>query len=53
MTFACRVGTLREDMPIWEKWTSGTHPHDFQAFLELREKGTFCSKPDSVIEYAL
>jgi hypothetical protein len=24
---------------IWKKWTLGTHPHDFQAFLELRAKG--------------
>jgi hypothetical protein len=45
MTFACRVRTLREDMPIWEKWTSGTHPHDFQTFLELREKGRFVVSP--------
>jgi len=39
MTFAAKVKTLREDEPILRKWTSTTHPHDFQMFLELRDKG--------------
>jgi hypothetical protein len=42
-TFATNVKTLREDLPLWKKWCfhneSQTHPHDFKAFLELREKG--------------
>jgi hypothetical protein len=39
MTFAAKVKTLREDEPILRKWTNTTHPHDFQMFLELRDKG--------------
>lgn len=39
MTFAAKVKTLREDESILRKWTSSTHPHDFQMFLELRDKG--------------
>lgn len=39
MTFAAKVKTLREDEAILRKHTSGTHPNDFQMFLELREKG--------------
>jgi hypothetical protein len=39
MTFASKVKTLKEDEPILRKWTNTTHPHDFQMFLELRDKG--------------
>ena len=39
MTFAARVGTLKEDEEILRKWTSGTHPYDFEMFKELTEKG--------------
>lgn len=39
MTFAANVRTLREDESILRKWTSESHPNDFQMFLELREKG--------------
>jgi hypothetical protein len=39
MTFSSKVGTLREDEYILRKWTEGTHPNDFQMFLELRNKG--------------
>ena len=39
MTFATTVRNLKEDEEILRKWTSGTHPDDFQMFLELREKG--------------
>jgi len=39
MTFASKVKTLREDESILRKWTDTTHPHDFQMFLELRDKG--------------
>lgn len=36
MTFASRVSTLKRVEPILRKWTAGTHPDDFQMFLELR-----------------
>jgi len=39
MTFASTVKTLKEDESILRKWTNGTHPHDFQMFLELRDNG--------------
>jgi glycosyltransferase involved in cell wall biosynthesis len=40
MTFASKVKTLKEDESILRKWTNGTHPNDFQMFLELRDKGS-------------
>lgn len=45
MTFASKVKTLREDEPTWRKFTTGTHPHDFHAFLELRDKGRSLASP--------
>lgn len=39
MTFASKVKTLREDESILRKWTSETHPHDFQMSIELRQAG--------------
>jgi hypothetical protein len=39
MTFAAKVKTLKEDKEVLRKYTSGTHPHDFQMFLELRASG--------------
>jgi hypothetical protein len=39
MTFASKVKTLKNDLSILKKWTSGTHPYDFQMFLELRDAG--------------
>lgn len=39
MTFATTVKTLYEDWSIWDKNTNRTHPNDFAAFLELRDKG--------------
>jgi hypothetical protein len=39
MTFAAKVKTLKEDEPILRKWTNEKHPHDFNMFLELRDKG--------------
>jgi hypothetical protein len=36
MTFASTVSTLKSDEDILRKHTSGTHPNDFQMFLELR-----------------
>lgn len=35
MTFATKVGTLRKDLAVWEKYTAGDHPHDHEIFLEL------------------
>lgn len=41
-TFAASVKTLREDYDIWKKWCfkdqEQKHPHDFQCFLEIRQK---------------
>jgi hypothetical protein len=48
-TFATKVSTLKEDLSIWTKWCfpnkEATHPHDFQCFLELREKGRSLLSP--------
>lgn len=45
MTFACKVQTLRDDNDIWKKYTSSTHPHDFECFLELRASGRSLISP--------
>ena len=37
MTFAAEIKTLKENEEILRKHTSGTHPNDFQMFLELRK----------------
>jgi len=37
MTFAAKVSTLKRVESILRKHTSGTHPNDFQMFLELRQ----------------
>ena len=37
MTFAAKVNTLKRTELILRKHTSGTHPNDFQMFLELRQ----------------
>jgi glycosyltransferase involved in cell wall biosynthesis len=39
MTFATTVKVLREDRDVWDRFTRRSHPMDFQAFLELAEKG--------------
>jgi hypothetical protein len=39
MTFAATVSTLKRVEPILRKYTVGTHPKDFEMFLELRERG--------------
>lgn len=41
MTFAATVKTLIEDEKILRKWTSSSHPDDFQMFLELGKKNKF------------
>lgn len=38
MTFGTKVGTLKEDISIWEKYTSEEHPHDHHIFTELNDK---------------
>jgi hypothetical protein len=45
MTFASKVKTLREDEKIIRKWTSETHPHDFQMFMELKQNFRRLSSP--------
>ncbi len=39
MTFATTIGTLITDKPVWDRYTTGTHPHDMQIFLDLRTAG--------------
>jgi len=38
MTFAAKVKTLKRDEDVLRKWTKDTHPHDFQMFMELKQK---------------
>jgi len=45
MTFAAKVSTLKRVEPILRKWTSETHPNDFQMFLALREQGELLITP--------
>ena len=45
MTFATKVKTLKEDQAILRKWTSGTHPFDFQMFMELKQIGRRLASP--------
>jgi hypothetical protein len=45
MTFAATVSTLKRVEPILRKYTSGTHPKDFEMFLELRERGELLITP--------
>lgn len=37
MTFASTVEYLKEDEQVWRKWTAGTHPDDFEIFVELNK----------------
>ena len=39
MTFATMVSTIKADKPVWDRWTMGSYPHDFNIFIELREQG--------------
>ncbi len=45
MTFAAKVSTLKRVEPILRQWTNGTHPNDFQMFLELREHNELLITP--------
>ena len=39
MTFASKASTINKTIDIMRKHTTGTHPFDFQMFLELAQKG--------------
>jgi hypothetical protein len=45
MTFAAKVSTLKRVEATLRKHTSGTHPNDFQMFLELRENNEILITP--------
>lgn len=45
MTFAAKVKTLKKDYDIIKKYTFGTHPNDFQMFMELRKIGRSLVSP--------
>jgi len=45
MTFAAKVSTLKRVESILRKWTSETHPNDFQMFLELRDNNELLITP--------
>jgi len=45
MTFASTVKELKKYEPILRKHTQGTHPNDFQMFLELRENNGLLITP--------
>jgi hypothetical protein len=45
MTFAAKVSTLKRVEPILRKWTSSTHPNDFQMFLDLRQQNELLITP--------
>ena len=36
MTFAVHFPILKADEPVWRKYTEGTYPQDFHAFMQLR-----------------
>ena len=38
MTFATKVNIIKEDFDIYTKYCSGSHPYDFEMFIELVEK---------------
>ena len=45
MTFAAKVSALRENEEILRHHTSGTHPNDFQMFMELRANNKLLVTP--------
>ena len=45
MTFAAKVKTLKETEKTLREFTNGTHPHDFQMFLKLREDNQLLITP--------
>ena len=49
LTFARKVITLKEDALTWRHYTAGTYPHDYQCFLELRDKGKTLVTPSPTL----
>jgi hypothetical protein len=45
MTFAAKISTLKQYRDVFKKWTSTSHPHDFEMWIELREMGTSLITP--------
>lgn len=45
MTLAAKVSTLKRCESVMRKHTSGSHPNDFQMFLELRENNELLITP--------
>jgi hypothetical protein len=45
MTFAAKVSALKENEEILRHHTSGTHPNDFQMFMELRANNKLLVTP--------
>ena len=45
MTFASKISTLKRNEELLRKNTIGTHPNDFQMFIELRNKGEILLTP--------
>ena len=38
MTYACKVGTLKQDFPVWKKHSSKKTPKSFYAYRQLRTR---------------
>lgn len=45
MTFAATVKTLKRVESILRKWTTGSHPHDYEMFIDLRNQGELLITP--------
>lgn len=45
MTFAGKVKTLKQYEQVLRKWTSTSHPHDFNMWIELRSMGASLISP--------
>jgi hypothetical protein len=45
LTFAAYAKTLKEDYAIWEQYSRGPHPDDFEAFIALRAAGRKIATP--------
>lgn len=44
MTYACKVGTLKQDFSVWKKHSRKNSPKDFFAFRELGRRRLFAKK---------
>lgn len=45
MTFAAKIETLKSFEKTLRKWTSTTHPHDFDMWIDLRNQGVSLITP--------